>query len=205
MLMATARCAGLDAVQVMRIEIGSADIRPAIAHDEIVQPSDFPRFKGLDTTPVLSFQWEKPAGDTMGLTNYFGPERMKILEPAGLLASAGARIAFGSDWPVDPLDEWFALKVGVTRTNAPNAAPEFRGKLGDDPGLSREAVLRAATIDAAYELHEDNVTGSIEVGKFADLIVLDRDPLTIPAEDIANVQVLDTIVGGQTVYKGEPK
>jgi predicted amidohydrolase YtcJ len=126
---------------------------------------------------------------------------MKILEPAGLLASAGARIAFGSDWPVDPLDEWFAFKVGVTRTNAPSAAPEFRGKLGDDPGLSREVVLRAATIDAAFELHEDNVTGSIEVGKFADLIILDRDPLTIPAEDIANVQVLETVVGGQEAYK----
>ena len=197
--------AGLDAVEVMRKEIGSADIRPAIAHDEIVHPADFPRFNALDTTPVLSLQWEKPAGDTIGLTNYFGPERMKILEPAGLLATAGARIAFGSDWPVDPLDEWFALKVGVTRTNAPTAAPEFRGRLGDDPGLSREAVLRAATIDAAYELHQDNVTGSIEVGKFADLILLDRDPLKIPAEDIANVQVLETVVGGQTMYEAGPQ
>jgi len=126
---------------------------------------------------------------------------MRILEPAGLLAAAGARIAFGSDWPVDPLDEWFALKVGVTRTNGPNAAPEFRGKLGEDPGLSREAVLRAATINAAYELHEDDVTGSLQVGKFADLIVIDRNPLKIPAEDIANVRVLETVVGGRTVYE----
>jgi len=193
--------AALDAVEVMRKEIGRADIRPAIAHDEIVSPADFPRFKALDTMPVLSFQWEKPAGDTMGLTNYFGPERMKILEPAGLLAAAGARVVFGSDWPVDPLDEWFALKVGVTRTNAPDAAPEFHGRLGEDPGLSREAVLRAATMDAAYELHEDDVTGSVQVGKFADLIVIDRDPLKIPAEDIANVRVLETVVGGRTVYE----
>jgi hypothetical protein len=145
-------------------------------------------------------QWEKPAGDTLGLKNYFGPARMKILEPAGLLAAAGARIAFGSDWPVDPLDEWFALKVGVTRTNSTAAAAEFRGRLGDDPGLSREAVLRAATINAAYELHEDDVTGSLEVGKFADLIVLDRNPLKVPAEEIAKVQVLETVVGGKVVY-----
>ena len=193
--------AGLDAVEAMRREIGGADIRPAIAHAEIVSPADFARFKALDATPVLSFQWEKPAGDTVGLTNYFGPERMRILEPAGLLAAVGARIAFGSDWPVDPLDEWFALKVGVTRTNGPNAAPEFRGKLGEDPGLSREAVLRAATINAAYELHEDDVTGSLQVGKFADLIVIDRNPLKIPAEDIANVRVLETVVGGRTVYE----
>jgi predicted amidohydrolase YtcJ len=197
--------AGLDAVEVMRKEVRGADIRPALAHNEIVGPADFPRFKALDATPVLSFQWEKPAGDTLGLTNYFGSERMKILEPAGLLSSAGARIAFGSDWPVDALDEWFALKVGVTRTNAPNAPPEYRGKLGEDPGLSREAVLRAATINAAYELHEDDVTGSVQVGKFADLIVLDRDPLKIPAEDIANVHVLQTVVGGQSVYESMPE
>ena len=196
--------AGLDAVEVMRKEIGRVDIRPAIAHDEIVSPNDFPRFKALGTMPVLSFQWEKPAGDTLGLTNYFGPERMRILEPAGLLAAAGARVVFGSDWPVDPLDEWFALKVGVTRTNAPNAAPEFHGRLGDDPGLSRDAVLRAATIDAAYELHQDDITGSIEVGKFADLIVVDRNPLKIPAEDIANVHVLETLIAGQTVYESTP-
>ncbi len=193
--------AALDAVEVMRKQIDRGDVRPAIAHDEIVSPADFPRFKALDTIPVLSFQWEKPAGDTIGLTNYFGPERMKILEPAGLLAAAGARIVFGSDWPVDALDEWFALKVGVTRTNAPSAPPEFHGKLGEDPGLSREAVLRAATIDAAYELHEDDFTGSLQVGKFADLIVLDRNPLKIPAEDIANVHVLETVVGGRTVYE----
>jgi len=197
--------AGLDAVEVMRREVRGADIRPALAHDEIVGSSDFPRFKSLNAIPVLSFQWEKPAGDTLGLTNYFGPERMKILEPAGLLASAGARIAFGSDWPVDALDEWFALKVGVTRTNAPNAPPEYRGKLGDDPGLSRETVLRAATINAAYELHEDDVTGSVQVGKFADLIVLDRNPLKIPAEDIANVHLLQTVVGGQSVYESMPE
>jgi predicted amidohydrolase YtcJ len=192
--------AALDGIATLRHALPNADIRPAIAHDEIVDPADFPRFKQLGAIPVLSMQWEKPAGDTLGLTNYLGPARMKILEPAGLLAAAGARIAFGSDWPVDPLDEWFALKVGVTRTNSPDAPAEFRGRLGDDPGLSREAVLRAATINAAYELHEDDVTGSLEVGKFADLIVLDRNPLKVPAEEIAKVQVLETVVGGKVVY-----
>ena len=193
--------AALDAVAVMRKELGAADIRPAIAHDEIVDPADFARYKALDTTAVLSFQWEKPAGDTLGVKDYFGPARMKILEPAGLLAAAGARIAFGSDWPVDALDEWFALKVGVTRTNAPNVPAEYHGRLGEDPGLSREAVLRAITIEAAHELHQDDVTGSLQAGKFADLIVIDRNPLKIPAEAIANVQVLETVVGGWTVYK----
>lgn len=193
--------AALDGIEALRKALPNTDIRPAIAHDEIVEPADFPRYKPLGAIPVLSFQWEKPAGDTLGLTNYFGPARMKILEPAGLLSAAGARIAFGSDWPVDKLDEWFALKVGVTRTNAPGAPPEYGGRLGDDPGLSREAVLRAATIDAAYELHADEATGSIEVGKFADLIVMDRNPLEVPAEEIAKIQVLETVVGGNIVYE----
>jgi predicted amidohydrolase YtcJ len=193
--------AALDGIEALRKEVSAADIRPEIAHDEIVDPADFPRFKLLGRIPVLSFQWEKPAGDTIGLTNYFGPERMKILEPAGLLASAGARIAFGSDWPVDKLDEWFALKVGVTRTNAPDVSPEYHGRLGEDPGLSRETVLRAATINAAFELHQDDTTGSLEVGKFADVIVLDRNPLKVPAEDIAQVHVIETLVGGQVVYQ----
>ncbi|MBL8268362.1 MAG: amidohydrolase family protein [Steroidobacter sp.] len=130
---------------------------------------------------------------------------MKALEPAGRLAAAGARIAFGSDWPVDALDQWFAFKVGVTRANAPDAPAEYRGKLGDDPGLTRETVLRAATINSAYELHQDDVTGSLEVGKLADLIVLDRNPLTIPAEDIAKVRVLETVVGGNVVYAAAQK
>ena len=192
--------AALDGIEALRKALPGADIRPAIAHDEIVEPEDFPRYKKLGAIPVLSLQWGKPAGDTLGLRDYFGPARMKIIEPSGFFAAAGARIAFGSDWPVDQLDEWFALKVGVTRTNSSSAPPEYRGRLGEDPGLSREAVLRAATIDAAYELHEDNTTGSIEVGKFADLIMLDRNPLLVPPEEIAKVQVLETVVAGKTVY-----
>ena len=193
--------AALDAIATLRQAMPAADIRPAIAHDEIVSPADFPRFKVLNAIPVLSFQWEQPAGYTLGLKDYFGPARMKILEPAGLLEATGARIAFGSDWPVDALDEWFAFKVGVARTTTPNPPPEYRGRLGEDPGLSPESVLRAATINAAYELHQDDVTGSLEVGKFADLIVLDRNPLTVPAEDIATTRVLETLVGGAVVYE----
>jgi predicted amidohydrolase YtcJ len=192
--------AALDAIAALRAALPAADIRPAIAHDEIVSPADFPRFKALNAIPVLSFQWEQPAGYTLGLKDYFGPARMKILEPAGVLEAAGARIAFGSDWPVDALDEWFAFKVGVARTTTPNPAPEYRGRLGEDPGLSPESVLRAATINAAYELHQDEVTGSLEVGKFADLVVLDRNPLTVPAEDIATTRVIETLVGGAVVY-----
>ena len=66
-------------------------------------------------------------------------------------------------------------------------------------------MLRAATINAAYELHQDDVTGSLEVGKLADLIVLDRNPLTVPAEEIAKTKVLQTLVGGNIVYQSDQK
>jgi predicted amidohydrolase YtcJ len=192
----------LDAIEALRATPAGKDVRPALAHDEIVAPADYPRFAKLDVTPVLSFQWAKPAPDTVGaLKDYMGPARYAIVEPESLLLDAGARIAYGSDWPVDPLDEWFALKVGVTRTAAPEAGKEYAGTLGSQPGMPRAAVLRAITLNAAYTLRQEALTGSLEVGKLADMIVLDRNFFTIPAEDIANIKVLQTVVGGKIVYQ----
>ena len=194
----------LDGFQAMREKYPGESIRAAIAHDEIVDPADFPRFAKLDVIPVLSLQWGKPASDTIeGARDYLGPERFKYMEPQGFLHEAGARIAYGSDWPVDPLDEWFALKVGVTRANAPAAGPQYSGRLSDDPGLSRETAIRTITINSSYELHQEAETGSLEVGKLADLIVLDRNLFEIPAEEIADVQVLLTVVGGKVVYQSD--
>jgi hypothetical protein len=115
---------GLDAVEALRKQFSGRDIRAAIAHDEIVDPADFPRFAKLDVIPVLS-----------------------------------------------------------------------------DGGLTRTQVLRAITINSAYELHQDKQTGSLEVGKFADLLILDRNFFEIPAEQIADIKVLSTIVGGRVVYQ----
>ncbi|MET0266698.1 MAG: amidohydrolase [Duganella sp.] len=194
----------LDAVAWLRGTPAGKAARPALAHDEIVEPSDYPRFAQLDVTPVLSFQWAKPAPDTVGaLAPYMGPQRYALVQPQALLLNAGARIAYGSDWPVDPLDLWFALKVGVTRTAAPDAGKEYAGRLGDQPGLPRADALRAITLNAAYTLRQEKLTGSLEVGKLADLIVLDRNFFTIPAEDIANIKVLQTVVGGKEVYRAE--
>jgi predicted amidohydrolase YtcJ len=195
---------GLDGIGALRRQFPDRDIRAAIAHDEIADPADFPRFKQLNVIPVLSFQWEKQAPDTMeGAREYLGPARFKYMEPAGFLAAAGARIAYGSDWPVDPLDEWFALKVGVTRTNAPQPDHKYAGRLSEDKGLSRHEVLRAITMNSSYELHQDQSTGSLEVGKLADLVVLDRNFFDIPAEQIADIKVLQTVVGGREVYRSD--
>ena len=196
--------AGLDAFETLRRKHPELDVRAAIAHDEIVDPADFPRYAALNVIPVLSLQWGKPASDTIdSARDFLGPARFRLLEPSGFLHAAGARIAYGSDWPVDALDEWFALKVGVTRTNAPEAGPKYAGRLGDDVGLSRKTVLRAITMNSSYQLHQDAQTGSLEVGKFADMIVIDRNFMKVLPEDIAKIKVLRTVVGGRTVYAAD--
>jgi predicted amidohydrolase YtcJ len=195
----------LDGIAALRKALPGSAIRAAIAHDEIVDPSDFGRYQSLDAIPVLSFQWEKPAPDTIdGAQEYLGPARFRYIEPAGYLRAAGARIAYGSDWPVDPLDEWFALKVGITRENDPAAGPKYAGRLSTDPGLELPAALHAITSGSAYELHAEREVGSLEVGKLADFIVLDRNVFKIPASEIAHVQVLLTVVGGQAVHAAAP-
>ncbi len=195
----------LDAVAALRKAHPDFDTRPAIAHDEIVDPADYPRYKSLNVVPVLSFQWEKRAADTVsGARDQMGPERFARLEPSGYLVEAGAPIAYGSDWPVDPLDEWFALKVGVTRRNDPGAGPDYVAPL-PGPGLTVAQAVHGITTGAAYEMREEKVAGSLEPGKVADLILIDRDIFHGDPADIAGTKVLLTMVGGKVVYRAEPK
>jgi predicted amidohydrolase YtcJ len=194
--------AALDGVAQLRQALPGRDIRPGLAHCELVDPADYPRFAQLNAIPVLSFQWEKPAFDTVeGARDSLGPHRYPLIEPSGVLAAQGARIAYGSDWPVDPLDEWFALQVGVTRMGRPGGPPQHSGRLGDGPALTQAAVLRAITANAAYELHEERFIGSLEAGKLADFIVLDRNVATVSPSEISATHVLRTVVGGQVVYE----
>ena len=192
---------GLNAIEAMRKTHYSDDVRPAIAHDEIVDLGDYPRYAELNALPVLSFQWEKPDGDNAVTRDYMGPVRTALSEPAGLLKLYGARVVFGSDWPVDRLDEWLAMQVAVTRTAIGEDATRYPGRLGIDPGLTIAEAVHAMTINGAYSLREDAVTGSLTTGKFADLIILDRNLLQIAPDKIAKTQVLLTMVGGRVVFQ----
>jgi len=194
---------GLNAIEAMRKVHPADDIRPAIAHDEIVDPADYKRYAKINALPVLSFQWERPSVDIEQSKPALGPVRSALMEPAGLLAIYGARIVYGSDWPVDALDEWLALQVGVTRRAIGEDAVTWPDRLGIDPGLTVAQAIRAITLNAAYSLRQDQVTGSLEAGKFADLIVLDRNLLQIKPEEIGGTQVLLTMVGGKVVYKAD--
>jgi predicted amidohydrolase YtcJ len=197
----------LDAVAATRQARPDANFRVAIAHDETVAEADYARFAALDVMATMSFQWAQRAPYSIGETeNHLGAERFSRMEPTGSLQQAGARVVHGSDWPIDPFDTFLALKVGVTRSGDPtnphsaaSLAPIFEGPINTAPGLTRDAVLAAITINAAYQLRMEQQVGSIEVGKFADLIMLERDFLTVLDEELGRNRVLLTMVGGKVV------
>lgn len=199
----------LDSVAYVRQQLPGQDFRPAIAHAESVDPADYARFKALDVTATMSFQWAQQAPSTVdGTSDHLGAERFERMEPSGSIAHAGGRVAFGSDWPVDPLDEFLALKVGVTRSGDPSNphsyGPKYAGRLNADPALSRAEVLRSITLSSAEQLKLDAVLGSVEVGKFADLIVLDKNFMQVPEEELGRNDVLLTLVGGKVVWAKVP-
>lgn len=183
----------------------------SIAHAELVHPDDLSQFAALGIPAVMSYQWAQKATYWNDLNRLvLGSERMARVEPHAHIISAGGLVAFGSDWPVDPLDTFLALKVGVTRSgdtsnrnSASSYGPEFVGRLDAQPGLTREQALRGMTLNAATYLEQERFIGSLEKGKFADVVVIDRDfmdPEAVPDEQIAHNRVLLTIVGGRPVW-----
>jgi predicted amidohydrolase YtcJ len=144
---------------------------------------------------LVAYQWTKPGPDSIEAEkDYLGFERWNRVEPEGSLMKAGARIAYGSDWPVDTLNEWFALQVGITRENP--AGGKYAGKFTDQAVLPRKYALRSITASSSYELHQGQ-TGTLAPGKLADVIVLDRNFFEVPAGQIMDTRVLLTMVGGR--------
>lgn len=195
----------LDGIEYARKQLPGNAFRPAIAHAETVATADYPRFKALDTTATMSYQWAQQAPFSVdGTNNELGPDRFARMEPSGSITNAGGRVAYGSDWPVDPLDELLALKIGVTRAGDPSNphsyGPDLAGKINNDPGMSRAAVLRSITMNSAEQLRLDAQLGSVEVNKIADLIVLDKNFMTVPEDELGRNQVLMTMVGGKVVF-----
>lgn len=124
----------------------------------------------------------------------FGPERGSRWMPAGSAVATGMRISLHNDPPITPEEPLCNISVGVTRI-----APSGR-VLAPEERLTVEQAIRAQTIDAAWQLFADDVIGSLEVGKYADLVVLSADPRTVPAEDIADLDVRATFLAGRQVY-----
>ncbi|MFG2894197.1 amidohydrolase [Streptomyces sp. NPDC048248] len=191
----------LDAVEAARRANGLKDTRPHLAHLQVVHPDDVPRFRKLGATANIQALWaaHEPQMDELTIP-FLGPRRAAWQYPFGDLLRSGATLAAGSDWPVSSPDPIAALHVAVNRRtpDGPPSAPVFL----PDQRIDLGSALAAYTAGSAYANHLDD-TGSIQPGKLADLVVLDRDPFDGPGEEIAVTRVLQTFVGGRRVYAAD--
>lgn len=191
----------LDGFEAARRSNPGIRAHQTIAHSEVVDPADYRRFGRLDVTASMGLEWAKPAPDsTLGTKPYLGA-RFDLYEPTVPITRAGGTVSLGSDCCLEQLDEWFALEVAVLRQGDwGDEYPEFAGTVNALPGLSLREGIRAVTINAAYQLHQQRVTGSLERGKLADLIVLDQNITKVPRDDISDTDVLMTMAGGKKVW-----
>jgi len=196
----------LDAFEAARAANGPNDHRHHIAHIQVVHPDDVPRFRELGVIANAQPLWAVNEGQMLHLTiPFLGTERSAWQYPFGSLVRTGAVLAMGSDWSVSSANPLWEMHVAVNRT-APNA-DEYGGGTGEpflpDERIGLPTALAGFTINSAYVNHLDHLTGSIEVGKRADLAVLDRDLFAHPVEEIADASVMLTFVDGERVYDAE--
>jgi predicted amidohydrolase YtcJ len=188
----------LDAVEAAREANGAGDHRHHIAHIELVNPDDVPRFGQLGVVANMQPFWASD-DDAMRTLRVpvLGPERAGWQYPFASLLRTGATLAGGSDWTVTTANPLLEIEVAVTRV-----APTTRdvAPFLPDERISLDDALRAFTIGSAYVNHLDDETGTIEVGKLADLVVLDRNIRAPDAGPIGDATVRQTFVEGQEVF-----
>jgi len=177
-----------------------SDNRHHIAHLQVMHPADVPRFAALDVTANMQGLWaaHEPQMDELTIP-FIGPERTQRQYVFGDLLRSGARLAAGSDWAVSSANPLRAIHVAVNRS-LPGATGAQAEPFLATQRLDLAEALAAYTIGSAYVNHLDDETGSIERGKLADLVVLDRDPFAHPPADIGSTGVLATYVQGEPVY-----
>ena len=186
----------LDGYGQARAANGDHGLRHTITHLELVHPSDYGRFAELGVIASMQLQWALRNVFTLAsLRPYIGQERFRRLYPAASLARAGAALAGGSDWPVDPLRPFTQISTAVDRTGPGNDRPP----LGRDEALTRAQSLRMHTRGSAFQLHSPR-TGTLAPGQRADLIVLDRDLLRGSTTHMSGAKVRHTLVAGDVVY-----
>ncbi|MEX0833877.1 MAG: amidohydrolase [Actinomycetota bacterium] len=187
----------LDAIEAAREANGPNDHRHHIAHIQVVHPDDVPRFAALDVVANAQPLWacHEPQMDELTIP-FIGPERTRWQYPFGSLKRTGARLAFGSDWSVSSANPLEEIEVAVTRV--------AHDERDNEPLLPEERIdlataVEAFTLGSAFVNHMEDSTGSIEVGKLADLAVLDRN--IFRDGPIADAKVTMTFVEGSTVYE----
>jgi len=193
---------GLDAIAAASRANGPRDRRPHIAHIQLFDPADIPRFRELGVVANVQPLWAYEDSYIRELTEpRLGPARSRWLYPFGSLERSGAMLAGGSDWSVTTANPLHAIQVAVTRRplTAPAGAPAWL----PDERLDLPAALAAYTMGGAFVNFEEHDSGSLEPGKFADLIVLDQNLFAIPVERIHQAKVLWTLREGREVFRAE--
>ena len=189
----------LDALEAAEKANGRRDARHHVAHLELLEPPDIPRFRRLGV--VANFQPFWANGDTYitEMTEPFlGPERSRWLYPIASVLAAGGVAAFGSDWSVSSMNPLDGIEVAVThRQPSKGPGPAWLPQ----EQIALPAAIAGYTIGGAYLDFTEKETGSIEVGKAADLIVLDRNLFEIPPSQIHEAKVLSTLLEGKEVYR----
>jgi predicted amidohydrolase YtcJ len=193
----------LNAIESARRANGPSDGRHLLAHIQVVHPEDVPRFRALGAVANAQPLWAAHEAQMDELTiPFLGDPRWRWQYPFASLVREGATLAMGSDWSVstpDPLEE---IHVGVNR-RMPSDYPhrvETTEVFLPDERLDLPTAIAGFTIGSAYANHLERETGSIEVGKHADLTVLDRNVFAHPADEIAHARCRQTFVGGERVY-----
>ena len=196
----------LDALEAARHSNGANDHRHHIAHIQVVHPDDIPRFHGLEVVANAQPLWAALDGQMVDLTiPFLGPERSGWQYPFATLVRSGARLAFGSDWSVSSANPMWEMTVAVHR-KVPRRHAEMVGERATketflpDERIDLATAIHAFTMGSAYVNHLDDVTGSIEVGKEADLVVVDRNLFDLSLDELADAKVQLTMVAGAPVF-----
>ena len=188
----------LNAIEAARKANGNSSLPHTITHLQLVKPEDIPRFHELGVIASFQLFWASAETDTIELVKpYIDPALYEWQYPARSILDEGGVIAGASDWPVSTANVFRAIYQAETRKGP-------AGVLDASQRVPREAMLYAYTRNAARALAEQDRIGSIAPGKQADLALLDRDVLTVTAEEARDTKVLWTIVGGKTVYGTKP-
>lgn len=191
----------VEAIAAARSANGQTGPRHEIGHNTFIDPADVPRGRTLHFTWELSpYIWWPTPITAVDIAAAVGPERMQRLWPARGVIESGANVVIGSDWPVVPsVNPWLAMETLVTR-QVPGAsgAPINAGQR-----ISREQALALLTRNGAAQMGRLDLGGTIKPGKHADMIVVGRNPMTVPVGEIHKTRVLATYIGGDKVFAAE--
>ena len=199
----------LDAVEESIYENGRLGNRHHISHLQLIHPDDFGRFAELEVVANFQPLWAY-TGDylTELAAPFVGPERLRWSYAIKTIQNTGAKIAFGSDWSVTSANPYHQIETAITRQSASDITalenspvdPEQNIPLFIEESVDLKIAIDAFTINAAFVNNNEKETGSIEVGKFADLVVLDQNLFEIETHDISETKALLTLFEGQVVH-----